>query len=87
MSWTENKNNKQNFFRQMGNRYLNDECIGKTVGEILANNMGISKTKSGYLQPLCCSKEPLVRCSYRDKPSIKPCRASPTLDQGKPSFW
>jgi hypothetical protein len=35
----------------------------------------------------CCLKQPNVTCHYRDKPSIIPCRQSPPIDKGKPSFW
>jgi hypothetical protein len=35
----------------------------------------------------CCLVEPNIVCHYRDKPSIIPCRDSPPIDNGKPSFW
>ena len=35
----------------------------------------------------CCLAEPMIKCHYRDKPSIIPCKSSPPIDKGKPSFW
>jgi hypothetical protein len=35
----------------------------------------------------CCLEEPRVTCHYRDKPSIIPCRDSPPIHKGRPSFW
>lgn len=90
MSWTENKNNKQSFFRQTGNWYLEDKCVGTTVEKILRRDKSIPRPEnnsSGYLTQACCAAEPLVSCFYRDKPSIIPCQDSPNLDEGKPSFW
>ena len=91
MSWTESSKNKQRFFRQMGNWYLEDDCIGNTADRILEQNKNISdlvdKNIGGFLLQPCCSKKPLISCSFRDKPSIIPCKDSPNLDAGKRSFW
>ena len=35
----------------------------------------------------CCLPKPNITCHYRDKPSIIPCRDSPPIDKGRPSFW
>jgi len=36
----------------------------------------------------CCSVKPLVKCHYKDKPSIIPCLDSPTYDDDEgDSFW
>jgi len=78
MSWTTNKDNKILYFQQMGEWYLEDKCIQKTVGEIGATD---------DLATECCHATPLVTCHYRDKPSIKPCHDSPPIDKGKPSWW
>ncbi|CAB9497746.1 Nucleotide-diphospho-sugar transferase [Seminavis robusta] len=88
MSWTENKKNKQSFFKQMGNWYLEEKCVASTVEEITRKDKKIRRSNShAYLAEPCCSKEPLVSCSYRDKPSVIPCKDSPPLDKGKKSFW
>jgi hypothetical protein len=34
-----------------------------------------------------CSKEALVQCHFKDKPSVRPCRESPTMDRMGKSFW
>lgn len=82
MSWTQNKVNKLEYFRQMGDWYLHDECIGKEANEI------VSGTKiKGNLIGSCCSAEPLITCFYRDKPSKIPCRQSPPKDKKGASFW
>jgi hypothetical protein len=89
--WTESKHNKQKFFKQMGNWYLQDKCIATTVEKILRKNKSVKTpagtTSIGHLTEPCCSAEPLTSCFYRDKPSIIPCKDSPNLDQGRKSFW
>lgn len=80
MSWTDNKDNKRSFLEQMGDWLVKDECVGSTVSKIQSgNNHDLGKT--------CCLAEPIVKCHYRDKPSKIPCKDSPPLDKGKPSFW
>jgi len=82
MSWTKNKANKRLFFEQMGDWFVEDKCAGSTAETILE-----SAQKGSTLVSLCCSAEPLFECHYRDKPSIKPCRSSPPIDEGHKSFW
>ena len=82
MSWTENKDNKLKFFKQMGMWFLNPICEGTGLQE--------EQKKAGMIelyQSSCCAAEPLVTCFYKDKPSIAPCNDSPQIDKkGKP-FW
>jgi hypothetical protein len=78
MSWTLNKDNKLLFFQQMGEWWVNDICVGKKKNDI---------TEEQNLSPLCCSKEPLFSCHYRDKASVKPCPDSPAIDKQHPSWW
>jgi len=80
MSWTKNKDNKLLFMRQMGEWYLQEKCVAKTFSEIPGS-------EKGNFVENCCSKDALITCHYRDKPSIKPCKDSPTLDKGKASWW
>jgi hypothetical protein len=77
MSWTNNKDNKLLFFKQMGEWYVKESCLGKTVQEIGGDNVRES----------CCAAEALISCHYRDKPSKIPCKDSPPIDKGRPSFW
>lgn len=88
---TENKKNKQNFFRQMGQWYLDDKCIDTTVENILGLDKNIAQKNdalnAGYLVGKCCASEPFVSCFFRDKPSMIPCKDSPNIDEGKKSFW
>lgn len=35
----------------------------------------------------CCLPEANVTCHYRDKASKIPCKKSPNIDKGRPSFW
>ena len=82
MSWTQNKKNKLLFMKQMGMWYLKDQCIDKPLSEISPDENGVIS-----FVETCCSKEPIVSCHYRDKPSIIPCNDSPNIDKGRPSFW
>ena len=82
MSWTENKENKLKFFQQIGQWYVQETCVGKHYNEIVGGDSSVS------LSTHCCLAEPLIKCHYKDKPSIIPCNDSPLLDKkrGKP-FW
>ncbi|EJK73664.1 hypothetical protein THAOC_04700 [Thalassiosira oceanica] len=84
-SWTENKDNKLLFLRQLGEWYLQDSCIGKTFSEI-----AVARSASGEPAPIheqCCAAEPIFSCHYKDKPSMLPCKNSPSIDKGQRSFW
>eukprot|EP00804_Cyclotella_cryptica_P030925 CCRYP_019606-RA/>CCRYP_019606-RA protein AED:0.14 eAED:0.14 QI:206/1/1/1/0.75/0.6/5/181/615 len=83
MSWTTNKDNKLKFFQQMGEWHVQDKCIGKRFDEITNEPVG---TKGALIQP-CCSAEPIIKCHYKDKPSIIPCKDSPSIDRNGESFW
>jgi hypothetical protein len=89
MSWTLNKDNKLAFLRQMGEWYVNDQCIDKAVHDIDNSNNGNTAvtTSSSSIVESCCSAEAIFSCHYRDKPSIKPCKTSPSIDKGKASWW
>ena len=79
MSWTLSKENKLKYLRQMGEWFVHDVCIEHEANQI-----------SGFAEDglqACCSAEPLISCHFRDKPSKIPCRDSPNIDKGKPSFW
>ena len=84
MSWTLNKDNKQKFFRQIGEWYLKDTCVAKTVTQILGKG---AKLEPGGLVEPCCSAEAIFSCFYSDKPSKFPCKDSPPIDKGKKSWW
>jgi len=80
MSWTLNKDDKLKYLRQLGEWYVQDQCIDKAVAEIPLNG--------GTLSSACCSAEPLFSCFYRDKPSKKPCHDSSTIDKkSDKDFW
>ena len=76
MSWTTNKENKRKFFQQMGDWYVQPQCVEKKL-----EDMPTPVAES------CCSLEALVQCHYKDKPSIIPCKDKPPIDAGKPSWW
>jgi len=79
MCWTKNKDNKILFMKQMGMWYMKEECTGTAA----LNKLDKDHTPVSS----CCSAEPMVSCHYRDKPSIIPCKDSPPIDAGRPSFW
>lgn len=79
MCWTANKDNKILFMKQMGMWYMKEECTGtEALTKLYSDQTPVSS---------CCLAEPSVSCHYRDKPSIIPCKDSPPIDQGRPSFW
>ena len=86
MSWTNNKDNKQKFFQQIGEWYVENQCIDKTVKQIA--DSGITATNGGdNIAEGCCSIEPLISCHYMDKPSKIPCKDSPAIDKNGRSWW
>jgi hypothetical protein len=88
MSWTTNKNNKFKFFQQMGEWYLNDRCVQKEARQILQLQPNDKLPTSGEeLRLACCDSDIIFKCHYKDKPSIKPCRSSPSIDKAGRSFW
>ncbi|KAL7579631.1 hypothetical protein ACA910_007994 [Epithemia clementina (nom. ined.)] len=86
MSWTRNKENKVKFFQQMGEWYVNDQCIGKNTQEVNVGNRTKSNFAVHFVQA-CCSLKPKFKCHYRDKPSVHDCSDSPPIDSGGKSFW
>lgn len=76
MSWTTNKENKRKFFQQMGDWYVQPQCIGKKFQDM-----------PKPIPRNCCAAQALFECHYSDKPSKKPCKDKPTIDKGKPSWW
>jgi len=82
MCWTENKNDKVRYMQQMGQWYLQESCRNKSnldIHKFLAEDAGVGHQ--------CCTAEPLIKCHYRDKPSIIPCLDSPPIDEDGKSFW
>lgn len=84
MSWTDNKDNKLLFLRQLGEWYVKDKCVGKTATDILGGSSSLEKL--ALVEP-CCAAEPIFSCHYQDKPSKLPCKGSPNIDKGTRSFW
>jgi len=100
MSWTKNKDDKLKFLQQMGEWYVNRQCIGEEARAIADKKSKIVGSKiDGEMAKHCCSIEPLITCHYRDKPSKNPCPESPLItdnEKGKSfvfdarkgeSFW
>ncbi|KAL7493576.1 hypothetical protein ACHAWT_004447 [Skeletonema menzelii] len=83
MSWTENKENKLKFFRQMGEWYVQDQCIGHGYMALVKGG----EVTDGSLTSQCCSAEPIFSCHFRDKPSKEPCFNSPCIDKRCKQFW
>ncbi len=80
MSWTLNKENKLKYFEQMGEWYLNQQC--NTGSDNLQNEAIQNPSISN-----CCSAKPLMKCHFKDKPSMIPCPDAPSIDAQHPSFW
>jgi len=90
MNWNAHKKHKREFLEQMGDWYLQDKCTGdQTVASIAAKSgEGGAATEMDYIST-CCSAEPLIRCHYKDKPSLIPCNGSPPFEakNSEKSFW
>jgi hypothetical protein len=80
MSWTTNKENKKLYYEQLGDWFVNEECVSKPLGKILIRD-------DANLSAQCCLAEPRIVCHYRDKPSKVPCKDSLSIDKDALSFW
>jgi len=85
MSWTENKDDKLLFLRQLGEWYVTDNCISNPIKDLREIGQSL-ENKEELVQP-CCSMEPIFSCHYRDKPSKLPCESSDPIDKFGRSFW
>jgi hypothetical protein len=94
MSWTAGKVIKVQYLQQMGDWFVRDGCIQKSAEGIMASNesplsvlrVEVQK-KDAVLMQACCLPEPEIKCHYRDKPSIIPCKESDRIDPDGVSFW
>jgi hypothetical protein len=80
MSWTENKDNKQKFYQQLGDWFVKDHCVSKKHEEL-------EISEGEHLATHCCSARPIMKCHYSDKPSKKSCVGSPSIVKRGKSFW
>ena len=77
----------------MGEWYLDEERMSAATktynGEIdnKGDNDNIISDQYHHNTPDCCSVKPIVKCHYRDKPSIITCTDSPLIDKDGISFW
>jgi hypothetical protein len=87
MSWTENKDNKLLFLRQLGEWYVNEQCVGKNAEEIISSGGGKIQAGTPLVEP-CCALEALVSCHYKDKPQVHSCQGKgKNIDGHGKSFW
>jgi len=85
MSWTENKDNKLLFLRQLGQWFVNEQCVGKNAEEILG---GVEIQTGIPLFEPCCAAEALVSCHYKDKASVNSCKGKgENIDKYGTPFW
>lgn len=91
MNWTGNKKVKLAYLKQMGEWFVRDTCTNRPLKKTLEEHSNLTQALSGNFSigHVCCSREPLFSCHYRDKPSIRECKSSPSLDgkNGTKSWW
>lgn len=85
MSWTRNKSDKLKYFKQMGMWHVEEKCENEKGLDVIDKLS--TDASSGSFFDECCSVDPILTCFYRDKPSKVPCKESPPIDRGRPSFW
>jgi len=85
ISWTANKVDKLKYLKQMGLWHVEEKCEDEKGLTLIDELKG--HTDKDAVFNACCSVEPLIKCFYRDKPSKIPCKESPPIDMGRPSFW
>jgi hypothetical protein len=67
MSWTTSKTDKLLYFKQMGEWYVEERCIGTKNTTLTLDSSQVS------LVERCCAANPLISCHYRDKPNLIAC--------------
>jgi Nucleotide-diphospho-sugar transferase len=85
MSWTSSKKDKLLYFRQMGEWYVQERCIGNNSTSIL----GSKRTRRESLIAPCCSAKPLISCHYGNMPSLSVCKNNHRipLGDGELPYW
>eukprot|EP00536_Pseudo-nitzschia_multiseries_P007901 jgi/Psemu1/287438/fgenesh1_pg.191_\ len=83
MSWTLNKDNKLLFLQQLGEWYVEEECVHKQPKELSF----LDASSESPFADKCCAAEPIIKCHYKDKPSKIPCHDSPAIDKNGRSWW
>jgi len=88
-NWNENKLIKRKFLEQMGDWYVVDACSSSShIMNVTSSIRNSARSDTpDLLASNCCSATPLIRCHYKDKPSVVPCRQSPSFRNGATSFW
>jgi hypothetical protein len=74
-SWTESKVTKVQFFQQMGEWYVNEKCTPDGTQNVTEHSNAINDSSTAMQR--CCAAKPIIKCHFRDKPSIIPCDDSP----------
>ena len=87
MSWTSNKEEKRGYLEQMGDWYVKDACVGSTAAKIRNMSKSNKTDSTADLGGTCCKAKPQVKCHYKDKPSLIPCKDSPAFVENAPSWW
>jgi hypothetical protein len=86
MSWTKNKDAKIQYLQQMGDWFVRDVCLQKPSNEANVNASRMEKDDNSVIRN-CCLRDPDIRCHFRDKPSVIPCKESPAAGLIGTSFW
>jgi hypothetical protein len=82
MSWTLSKTDKLLYFKQMGEWYVEEQCIGSNSTSV------VRSSKPGSLASSCCSVKPLISCHFPNKASHPMCNESTTPGAvGQDTFW
>lgn len=90
MSWTKNHESKIQFYRQLDQWYLQDQCMDTELNNISGVSVKvdvIEGTVNSNFAETCCAAQPLFSCHFKDKPSVRPCKDSPALDKDGVSWW
>jgi hypothetical protein len=87
LSWTENKKDKVLLLQQMGEWFLQPDCVGQLGSLQDDNNHTIVAGGVALSGALCCSAQPLIQCHYRDMPSIVNCNDAANKISTREAFW
>lgn len=70
MHCTKNKAEKLEFLQQLGEWYVEKECIGATAEDTAG------KKAHQDLAELCCAVDVIIKCHYSNTPSKSDCKDS-----------
>jgi len=66
--------------------FVKEQCIDQKALNYVDHNAESAEMINNFVNS-CCSKNALISCHFKDKPSAVNCNSSPSIDIGGKAFW